>query len=159
MFWLDEFIEYFFNDVFLNFPNKWWWLLILRWYYFIDLHWLKDGSWYFPLFSTKGQVIMVVWCLLVFLRCYFQSTMCICLSCVLFGCLVWSSCIIGIEGYGGRRRGLGCVIHRDGHQCFSWNLFDMRTRVLSTWFHNARNIHSFKMNFFDVSEWPCDPLG
>ena len=43
-------------DNWLIFPTKWCWLLILRLFYLINLHWLDDGSWnWFYLVFHQGS--------------------------------------------------------------------------------------------------------
>ena len=157
MVWSDDFIEGFINDGFLNWPNKWQRLLILRLYCSICSHWLKKGSCYWFYLVLPLGASMVLWCLFSLWRCYFQFTMCICPFYALLELLDWRVFNTWIEGDGERKRDIGQRAPWEAHQSFSWDPCDMRTEVLSTWFHTIRDSYGFKVEFYDVPEWPYNP--
>ena len=123
------------------------------WLTYID--WMMDLDVGFTLFSPKGQDWMVLWSLPQFWRCSLKSTIFIYPFHTLFEWVAWSSCMVGIEGDGGRWSDLGQREPWEVSQRLFCDPVDISTRVFSTRIHTTGNLYGFKVKFYDVPGWPC----
>ena len=82
--WSNDFNEDVIDGPWCNFPNEWWSLFFLRWYYFIGLHWLNDGfgCWFylvFPQWSSLYRSLISI----TTLNMFFSVILCIYASYIL----------------------------------------------------------------------------